>query len=177
MSTVRPEWNLIDHVLLDMDGTILDLSFDSFFWKHLLPERYAHLRGLSIEMAREELQPWFSEVEHTLPWYCIDHWSARTGLDLPAMKREHRDRIAPLPGSLDFLEAVRASGRELWLVTNAHEHSWRLKLEHTGLHGHFDQIICSHDFGVPKEDQRFWQRLREAHRGASIRAAAGLVCR
>ena len=27
------EWDAIDTVLVDMDGTLLDLSFDTFFWR------------------------------------------------------------------------------------------------------------------------------------------------
>ena len=31
----------ITHVLLDMDGTLLDKYFDDYFWEHLVPEKYA----------------------------------------------------------------------------------------------------------------------------------------
>ena len=74
---------------------------------------------------------------------------------------QHGVRV--LPGSEDFLTAVRASGRPLWLVTNAHPDSWRMKLERTGIGRHFDRVISSHDFGMPKEDPRFWPALRARH--------------
>lgn len=165
MSTVqhtnaRIDWSAIEWVILDMDGTILDLAFDNYFWRELLPERYAQLRGLALDAAREELAPKFIEVQHTLPWYCTDHWSRVTGLDLAALKREVRTRIAPLQGAVDFLHAVRASGRKLWIATNAHRDSWALKLEHTGLTPLFDQIHSSHDYGAAKEDARFWTRFQ-----------------
>ncbi len=35
------DWEHIDTVLVDMDGTLLDLAFDNFFWLELLPEHYA----------------------------------------------------------------------------------------------------------------------------------------
>ena len=34
-------WEEVDTVLLDMDGTLLDLHFDTRFWLHHLPRRYA----------------------------------------------------------------------------------------------------------------------------------------
>ncbi|MDB5972910.1 MAG: putative hydrolase of the superfamily [Hydrocarboniphaga sp.] len=163
MSHFRPDWNRIDHVLLDMDGTVLDLAFDNFFWGELVPQRYALARGLSIEDALAELTPQFRAIEHTLPWYCTDHWSRITGLNLRRLKEEIRERVAFIGGSLEFLQAVKASGRPLWLVTNAHRDSWEVKLEQLGLAPMFDAIVSSHDYGAPKEDPRFWQALQQQH--------------
>lgn len=162
MSTQAVNWAEIEWVILDMDGTILDLAYDNYFWRELVPERYAQARGLTLEQARAELLPKFVEVQHTLPWYCTDYWSRITGLNMAQLKHEIRHRIAPLQGAVGFLEAVRASGRKLWLATNAHRDSWSLKLEHTGLRGHFHEIHCSHDYGAPKEDPQFWQRFSAA---------------
>jgi putative hydrolase of the HAD superfamily len=156
-------WDAIDHVLLDMDGTLLDLAFDNYFWRELVPQRYAEKHALSLEQARARLEPEFTSIQHTLPWYCTDYWSGITGLNMAELKREIRHLIGPLEGSEDFLRAVKAQGKSLWLATNAHRDSWSLKLEQTGLTPYFDRIICSHDFGAPKEDPRFWQRLRTAH--------------
>lgn len=155
-------WDAIDHVLLDMDGTILDLSFDNRFWRELVPQRYAQRLGLSLEAAIAELEPQFRNTQGLLQWYCLDHWGAITGLDLVAMKREVRHWIAPLDGAVDFLEAVRAHGKSLWLVTNAHRGSLEVKLAQTGLGVHFDCVVSSHDFGAPKEHPDFWARLSAA---------------
>jgi putative hydrolase of the HAD superfamily len=157
------DWSTIDHVLLDMDGTVLDLAYDNHFWYELVPRRYAQLHGLSFEEANARLDPEFKAVLGTLNWYCLDYWSRFTGLDIIAMKAEVKHRIAALPGSEHFLQAVRGSGRDLWLATNAHHGSWKLKLAETGFGQYFDQVHCSHDFGAPKEDARFWPALRERH--------------
>jgi len=156
-------WDQVDWVILDMDGTILDLSYDNYFWRELVPERYAQINGISLEQARATLTPKFIEVQHTLPWYCTDYWSDITGINMADLKREIRHKIGPLEGAVDFLHAVRASGRQLWLATNAHRDSWSLKLEHTGLTPLFDLIVSSHQFGAPKEDQNFWQRFVAQH--------------
>lgn len=157
------DWPAVEWVLLDMDGTILDLAYDNWFWRELLPARYAERHGMSLPEARARLEPEFKAVMHTLPWYCTDYWSRITGLDVPALKRETRERVTILPGALQFIQSVRASGRKLWLATNAHPDSWTVKLEQTGLRAAFDEVICSHDFGAPKEAQTFWQKMQEAH--------------
>jgi 5'-nucleotidase len=156
-------WNHVEHVMLDMDGTVLDLAFDNYFWREVVPERYGQQKGLTTEQARAELQPHFESLQGRLQWYCLDYWSDLTSLDLAALTTEIRHRISPLAGSEDFLRAIKRSGRQLWLVTNAHRNSWELKMEQTGLGPWFDRIVCSHDFGAPKEDQQFWQRLHARH--------------
>lgn len=163
MPAESPDWSAVRCVLLDMDGTLLDLAFDNYLWMHAVPERYAQRRGLSLDAARAELAPQFHAVAHTLPWYDLDYWTRLTGVDLAALHEELRPRIRVLDGSLAFLEAAAASGRELWLTTNAHPDSWRPKLAQTGLQHWFRHIVSSHDLQAPKEDARYWQGLAERY--------------
>lgn len=155
------DWQRVDTVLLDMDGTILDLHFDNQFWTAHLPQRYAELHGLELEESHRQLAPVFSENAGQLTWYCTDFWSNHTGLNVAGLKREIAELIGPLPGAVDFLDVVRNSGRRLWLVTNAHRDSVNLKLERTGLGHYFEHIISSHDFGFAKEDPNFWPALQQ----------------
>jgi putative hydrolase of the HAD superfamily len=159
----RPRWESITHVLLDMDGTVLDLAFDSFLWGHEVPRRYAAKHGLSEEAARAELMPHFRGHAHTLRWYDTGFWSALTGLDMAAMHEEFRTRITIHPGSIAFLEAVKASGRKLYLTTNAFPDSVRPKLAQTGIGRYFDAVISSADLGACKEEQAYWERLMLRH--------------
>ncbi len=152
-------WPSVDHVLLDMDGTVLDLAFDNYFWGEVVPVRYAERKQITFAAAFAELKPHFEALRGTLPWYSLAHWSTLTGLDLPKLKYEIRHRSGPLAGAPDFLRAVKASGRPLWLVTNADPHALDIKQLHSGLAAHFDRLISSHDFDAPKEDARFWERL------------------
>jgi putative hydrolase of the HAD superfamily len=146
-----------------MDGTVLDLAFDNYFWRELVPQRYGAAKGISAEAAWLELEPHFRSLQGRLEWYCMDHWSELTKLNLAALTAEIRDRVRPLDGSEDFLKAVKASGRQLWLVTNAHCDSWMVKLEQTGLGVHFEHVVCSHDFSAPKESPDFWTRFMARH--------------
>lgn len=154
------DWKNIRTVLLDMDGTLLDLHFDNHFWLEHMPRRYAQARGVSEQEARAELLACYQAVEGTMDWYCLDYWSERLGLDVAMLKEEVDHLIAVHPNVVKFLTAVRASGRRLVLVTNAHMKSLTLKMERTQLAGYFDAVICAHDIGVPKEDPGFWEKLQ-----------------
>jgi HAD superfamily hydrolase (TIGR01509 family) len=158
------DWSLIDHVLLDLDGTLLDLDFDNHFWQSLVPQQWGAARGIDAIAARAALKPRFAACEGTLPWYCTGHWSRELGLDIPAIKRADADRIRWLPGAQQFLAAARARGKRLVLLTNAHPDALAIKHERTGVLDHFDASFSAHQFGAPKEDPRFWQALAQAER-------------
>ena len=155
-------WPEIDTVLLDMDGTLLDLHFDNHFWLTHLPRRLAQWRAISQEQAMALLEPLFREHAGTLNWYCTDFWSQALELPIPALKREVAHLIAWRPQAETFLGALKDAGKQVLLITNAHRDSLNLKTERVALAPYFEQLISSHDYGYPKEDQRFWQALREA---------------
>lgn len=153
-------WTHIDTVLLDLDGTLLDLAFDNDFWLDHVPAAYAAAQSLTLEQARASLTPRFRAYEGTLAWYCIDHWSRELGLDIEALKRGRAGQIAWLPGAREFLARVRGAGKRLVLLTNTHPQVLRLKDEQLGIGRYVDAAISSHAFGVPKESPRFWERVR-----------------
>lgn len=155
------EWNKINTILLDMDGTLLDLNFDNHFWKEFVPLKYAQKQGLSLQMAKDQLGPRFKSMEGKLEWYCLDYWSRELDLDIAGLKAEISGLICVLPHVMEFLETLRRSSRKVFLVTNAHRDSLGLKMEKTCLHPFFDDIISSHDHGKPKEHADFWALLQK----------------
>ena len=157
------DWKEIDTVLLDMDGTLLDLNFDNHFWKEFVPLKFAEQKSISIGSAKQQLEPKFKSMEGKLEWYCLDYWSQILQLDIVELKAEISGLIAVLPHVTEFLEKLRQSSQMVLLVTNAHRGSLGLKMEKTCLQPFFDGIFSSHDFGFPKEDPGFWRLLQQQH--------------
>ena len=147
--------------MLDMDGTILDLAFDSYVWKELVVDRYAEHRGLEYRVARERLYAKYLSIQGDLEWYCLDHWSERLGFDVLELHREVHHRIEYLPGAKEFLKAVRGTDTRVLLVTNSHPDTLQLKNDTLGFADYFDAIHSSHSYGHAKERQEFWHALRE----------------
>jgi len=148
-------------LMLDMDGTVLDLAYDNYVWKELVPEHYAKVTGIGIDDARNRLFAKYHEIQGDIQWYCLDHWSERLGLDVLELHRGVNHRIGYLPGAKKFLEALREHNVRVLLVTNSHPDTLALKDEVTGLAGYFDAIYTSHQFGFAKERQEFWQALQK----------------
>ncbi|MBD3644699.1 MAG: GMP/IMP nucleotidase [Alcanivorax sp.] len=154
------DWHSVDTVLLDMDGTLLDLEFDNWFWQKHVPECYARQQGLDRAEADRIIHDWITSHLGTLNWYCLDFWTAELGLEIARLKREAGDRIAVRPGADTFLQALKESDKQVIMVTNAHRDALDLKVERTGIDRYFDEIVSSHDYGHAKEAQSFWQHLQ-----------------
>lgn len=154
-------WNDIDTVLLDMDGTLLDRHFDDHFWLEHVPKRYAAKHHLTVEEVKEKLYAMFRSQEKTLNWTDLDYWSHQLGLDIPLLKQEVDHLIAVHPDVIEFLDFLRSRQKGVHLVTNAHGKTLSLKMKKTRLGSYFDTIVSAHDLGLPKEDVAFWGRLQE----------------
>ncbi len=157
------DWNAIDTVLLDMDGTLLDLCYDNTLWNRVLPQRYGALHALAEEAAREHLFSHMHEHHGTLTFYCLDHWAEFTGLDIVALHRELTDLIRFRPSAEDFLDWLGESGKRALLVTNAHRASLEVKNLHCDVISRLEAHVSCHDYGAPKEMQAFWTSLMAEH--------------
>lgn len=155
------EWKNIETVLLDMDGTVLDLYFDNYFWQEYLPSHWGRLRGLDAETAKQKLIPKMKSLEGTLSWYCLDFWSKELEIEVIQLKTDIEHLIQIRPSALEFLKALNVHGLKPVMVTNAHMDLIAMKLSKTGIGEYFSHIISSHTLGCAKEEVTFWERLRE----------------
>lgn len=162
------DWSEIDTVLLDMDGTLLDLAFDRHFWLEHVPDILSQQRGITPDEAEQIIAEKYQAVAHTLNWYCLDYWAQALALDIRTMTWELRSRVALRADTLPFLQALRRAGKRTILLTNAHPYNLDVKLAQTGLAPHLDLLLSTHTFGYPKEDQRLWQAVQQ-HTGYCAR--------
>ena len=156
------DWSQIDTVLLDMDGTLLDLNFDLHFWMEYMPLVFANKHNLTHDEAKDKVYPILRAEEGKLHWYCLDYWQKIFELDIAQLKEDVSHLIQIHPFVLEFLDQAKAHNKRIYLVTNAHRKTIQLKMRVTNLEDYFDDIITSHDYGVAKEDQGFWHKLDES---------------
>lgn len=156
-------WNQIDDVLLDMDGTLLDLHYDATFWLENVHRIVAQLTGQSETDVREAFLNELKQHEGTLAWYCTDRWAEFFGIDLMAAKRELAHLIRFRPHARAFLDALASTDLRTLIATNAHPDVIQLKLDVVPLQSMVDGIVSSHDYGVAKEHPDFWRQLFAEH--------------
>lgn len=156
-------WDDIDTVLLDMDGTLLDLQYDNHFWMEYLPLAYARARGLSQDHGRAELMARLNAIRGQLAWYSLDHWSEQLEMDIPALKREIRHMIRIRPFALEFLQRLHKGPKKTVLVTNAHPKTMDIKMAEIDIRPWFDTIVVSHQYAAAKEQLAFWECLQRQH--------------
>ena len=154
------DWRQYDTVLLDMDGTLLDLAFDNYFWRELVPRCLSRTRGQKTKWTSAELFERFALKQGSLDWYCLDYWSEELDLDLRSLKSACSQRIRFLPGARDFLNTLAAWRKRVILVTNAHGHTLAVKKGVVGLEQYFDVFISAHELGFAKEQAEFWPLLQ-----------------
>ncbi len=158
----KVDWSQIDTVLLDMDGTLLDLNFDLHFWMEYMPLVFANKHNMTHQEAKDKVYPILRAEEGKLHWYCLDYWQKIFELDIAKLKEDVAHLIQVHPFVLDFLQQAKQHNKRIYLVTNAHRKTIQLKMRVTNLEGYFDDIITSHDYGIAKEDQGFWHKLDES---------------
>lgn len=153
----------VDTVLLDMDGTLLDLHYDNHFWLEYVPSQYAHKAHISLAQAQHHLSAQYAKVAGSLDWYCYDYWSATLGLDIHQLQHQTKHKIQLRSDTLWFLEYLKSLNKRVIMLTNANRSGIALKMEQCEIRHYFEAIVSSHDYQVAKENRIFWQMAAEQH--------------
>lgn len=157
-----PPWNTLHHVLLDMDGTLLDLHYDATFWLQTVHQIVAEATGESEVSVKARFETELAQHEGSLTWYCTDYWADFFGIDLLAAKAQLAHLIQFRPHAEAFLDALKPTPLKTLIATNAHRDVIDLKLSVVPLTHWVDGIVSSHDYGFAKEHPDFWRHLFES---------------
>ncbi len=159
LQKIALDWSAIDTVLLDMDGTLLDLHFDNYFWQVYIPKVYAAKHKIPLEQSTSLLMKLSKQQMGKLNWYCLDYWSEQLSLDIVSLKNDLAHKIQFRPNTIAFLERMKKMGKRMILATNAHPKAIELKLLQRDFSQYFDALSSSHSLGYPKEEQHYWHLL------------------
>ena len=152
-------WDGIDTVLLDMDGTLIDLNYDNTLWNEHVPRRYAAGHSLKPSQASALLYGTTMANQPKLRYYSVDFWKHRTQLDIDRLHNDLSHLIRYRPNAEVFMKYLRKTGRRAVITTNAHPNSLAIKNSITGLVSQVDASYSAHDFGWAKEERGFWETL------------------
>jgi putative hydrolase of the HAD superfamily len=152
-------------LFVDMDGTLLDLHFDSFFWNYHLPKRFAEIHSIPPIKASTMIAEQMTMAKGTLHWCSSRYWSDTFDVDIIELKHEVKHLIGYRQGTREFLAAVKKFPVKLVLLTDADPHVIALKESVLHEAGHsllqyMDKIVSSHELGYPKENDALWHALR-----------------
>ena len=155
----------IECLLIDMDGVILDNTYDNDFWQNQIPEVIADSKGIAFDDAKRLAIQIFNYKKNTKDWYDVDYWSNMLDIDIEAQKRSEKSfsRISLYDGVIDTLNVLKNKTKMI-LITNAHRKTLNIKLEKYNLTPYFDEMVCAHELNYVKEDIQLWYMLRSKYR-------------
>tara|TARA_Y100000590_G_scaffold145430_2_gene167250 strand:+ start:19138 stop:19791 length:654 start_codon:yes stop_codon:yes gene_type:complete len=156
------EFKQVKNFLIDMDGVILDIKYDHFFWQEHMPMEYAKKNDLSLIESKKILHQIFYYKTKTKDWYDLDYWSNMIGIDVlkEKNKKNNMDKIKLNDDAIDFLQVLKKLDKKVFLITNAHKKTLDLKMSKFPLNKYFDNMICSHELNYVKEEIPFWYMLK-----------------
>ena len=148
-------------MLVDMDGVILDNTYDYNFWQNQIPGVISKNKNISFEDAKRLAVQIFNYKKNTKDWYDVDYWSNMLNVDIEAEKRSSIsfDRIQLYEGVTETLNKLKDNFR-LILITNAHRKTLNIKLEKYDLNPYFENMICAHELHYVKENIQLWYMLK-----------------
>ena len=77
-------------LLFDMDGVILDNTYDNNFWQNQIPSVLAKKRQISFEDAKRLAIQIFNYKKNSKDWYDLDYWSNMLDIDIEKQKKQKK---------------------------------------------------------------------------------------
>ena len=155
----------IECLLIDMDGVILDNTYDNNFWQDQIPSVLAKKKNITFEDAKRLAIQIFNFKKNTKDWYDVDYWSNMLDIDIEAEKKSETSlsKIRLYDDVIDTLSELKKH-MKLILITNAHRKTLNIKLGKFNIEPYFDEMICAHELYYVKEDIQLWYMLRSKYK-------------
>ncbi|TDA30903.1 MAG: HAD family hydrolase [Hadesarchaea archaeon] len=153
-------------VSLDLDGTIVDMSFANRVWLEEIPRAYSLRHGLPLEEARRVVKEEYDRVgDGRLEWYDLHYWLKRfdLGVEPQELFERSREAVRVYPEVPEVLRWLKERGYRLLLLTNAPREFASFQLRVLGLEDCFDRFFSSFsDFGkIKRSEETYLTILRE----------------
>tara|TARA_B100000287_G_scaffold434941_1_gene501045 strand:+ start:411 stop:1061 length:651 start_codon:yes stop_codon:yes gene_type:complete len=148
-------------ILLDLDGVILDQSYDRKFWQSWLPETVASQTNQDIEKTKREIQAKIDKQKGTLNWYDLNYWDDLLDVDCLEIFKKQDEKCAFLNGSLEALRKLSTLNNPKHILTNGDPRLQEYKAEAQKFLKFFDSIFYSMYSGYPKEQKEFWALAKQ----------------
>ena len=109
-------------MLIDMDGVILDNTYDNNFWQNQIPEVIAQNKRISFDVAKKLAIQIFNYKKNTKDWYDVDYWSNMLDIDIEAQKRSEQSfsKISLYDGVIDTLNELKNKSKIILITKTAH---------------------------------------------------------
>ena len=155
-----PKLNSTTAILLDLDGVILDQSYDGRFWQAWLPEYVAQQKGQPLEETKVEVQLKIDNQQGNLNFYDLNYWDELLDVDCMNIFKEKEEKCAFLEGSFEALTKLSVLRNPMHILTNGDPRIQQYKAESQDFLQFFDSIFYSMQAGYPKEQKEFWTLAR-----------------
>lgn len=195
---------MYDNIIFDLYGTLIDIHTDEediSVWKHMcefyaqhgvkynpagLRSRYKRqIRRAEQAMAKRRFK--FPEIQILDVFEKLTVKSNQDPCDCAeltvAAAKEFRkastEHIKLYDGTVDLLERLVASGKNLYVLSNAQRVFTLPEIQELGIENYFKDISLSSDFGAMKPDAAFYQQLLERNHlnpARSIMVGNDAVC-
>lgn len=159
---------MIQIISFDMDGTLVDTTFDKFFWGEELPKIYSIQHNVSLEDAKKFCAKQYKSVSmHNVNWYKAPFWFSRLKIKVSAddLVNDMRHHIVLYPDALPVLKKL-SKKLDLVLMSNASRYFLNIKVDACKIDKFFShKISCIDDFrntkNAPKAFHCMLKKIRK----------------
>jgi len=148
------KFNSTTAILSDLDGVILDLSYDMKFWTDWLPNTLALETGKSSTEVTADIKSMMSDQEASLNWYDLNYWDELLGIDSLEIIKNQEERCSFLKGSEDALKKIASLSNPKYILTNGDPRLFDFKSESANFLDYFDSRF------ITNKHLCFWARSR-----------------